>query len=100
MSTHTLEGDDNRQVRLDGEWLNPEPSLKKRNHSPDGFNWGYGGSGPAQLALAIIMALSEDFDIKPLMDYQVFKWSVINPLPQKAFKIQFEIADEEARIIT
>jgi hypothetical protein len=24
-----------------------------RNHSPDGFEWGYGGSGPAQLALAL-----------------------------------------------
>ena len=24
------------------------------NHSPDGFEWGYGGSGPAQLALAIL----------------------------------------------
>jgi hypothetical protein len=24
------------------------------NHSPDGFSWGYEGSGPAQLALAII----------------------------------------------
>lgn len=24
------------------------------NHSPTGFNWGYGGSGPAQLALAIL----------------------------------------------
>jgi hypothetical protein len=23
------------------------------NHSPDGFEWGYGGSGPAQLALAL-----------------------------------------------
>jgi uncharacterized protein DUF6166 len=25
-----------------------------RNHSPDGFEWGYGGSGPAQLALAML----------------------------------------------
>jgi len=25
-----------------------------RNHSPTGFNWGYSGSGPAQLALAIL----------------------------------------------
>lgn len=25
-----------------------------RNHSPDGFEWGYGGSGPAQLALALV----------------------------------------------
>jgi len=24
------------------------------NHSPDGFEWGYQGSGPAQLALAIL----------------------------------------------
>ena len=32
-----------------------EPSLKLRNHSPDGFAWGYYGSGPAQLALAILL---------------------------------------------
>jgi hypothetical protein len=25
-----------------------------RSHSPSGFEWGYGGSGPAQLALAIL----------------------------------------------
>jgi hypothetical protein len=24
------------------------------NHSPDGFQWGYSGSGPAQLALALL----------------------------------------------
>ena len=27
--------------------LNPRQEL--RNHSPTGFEWGYGGSGPAQL---------------------------------------------------
>jgi hypothetical protein len=27
--------------------------LDVTNHSPDGFEWGYGGSGPAQLALAM-----------------------------------------------
>ncbi len=31
------------------------PSLAVRNHSPTGFEWGYNGSGPAQLALAILM---------------------------------------------
>lgn len=31
--------------------LNPRRDLV--NHSPDGFEWGYAGSGPAQLALAI-----------------------------------------------
>ncbi len=30
-----------------------DPRLDVRNHSPSGFEWGYGGSGPAQLALAL-----------------------------------------------
>ena len=29
--------------------------LELRNHSPTGFAWGNGGSGPAQLAVAILM---------------------------------------------
>lgn len=28
--------------------------LDIRNHSPAGFEWGYGGSGPAQLSLALV----------------------------------------------
>jgi hypothetical protein len=31
-----------------------DPRLDLWNHSPDGFQWGYGGSGPAQLSLAIL----------------------------------------------
>lgn len=43
------------------------------NHSPDGFNWGYGGSGPAQLALGLCAdALRNDYAAKLL--YQEFKW--------------------------
>jgi uncharacterized protein DUF6166 len=35
--------------------------LDLRNHSPDGPNWGYMGSGPAQLALALAAdALNDD----------------------------------------
>jgi len=37
-----------------------EPSQKIVNHSPDGFNWGYAGSGPAQLALAILLNVTSD----------------------------------------
>ncbi len=37
------------------ELLPLEPSLKLRDHSPDGFCWGYNGSGPAQLALALLL---------------------------------------------
>ena len=37
----------------DGQKSEPLPlRLDLFNHSPTGFSWGYGGSGPAQLALA------------------------------------------------
>lgn len=42
-------------VFADGWPLSPKPSLLVWNHSPTGFEWGYGGSGPAQLALAILL---------------------------------------------
>lgn len=34
--------------------------LDLRRHSPDGFEWGYGGSGPSQLALAMLAAATTD----------------------------------------
>lgn len=48
-----------------------DPRHDLRNHSPDGFQWGYGGSGPAQLALAI---LAREFNDEVAMThYQDFK---------------------------
>ena len=52
--------------------LSPLPSQKLRNHSPDGFNWGYGGSGPAQLALAILLDATFDEETAQA-NYQDFK---------------------------
>ena len=40
-----------------------EPSLEIADHSPDGFNWGYDGSGPAQLALGILYEVTGNFDL-------------------------------------
>jgi hypothetical protein len=37
---------------VDGKPLDPRNDLF--NHSPDGFEMGYGGSGPSQLSLAIL----------------------------------------------
>src|SRR5204862_6265890 len=34
-----------------------EPLKHVVHHSPDGFQWGYGGSGPADLALSILSAV-------------------------------------------
>jgi len=50
-------------------------------HSPDGFEWGYGGSGPADLALN---ALSIYIGRKKAEEnglYQEFKWKFISTLP-------------------
>ena len=54
--------------------LNPRRDL--RNHSPTGFEWGYGGSGPAQLALAILAEHLGD-NRAALNLYQDFKWACI-----------------------
>ena len=90
MRTHTLQGiAATRTVTLDGDWLDPKPSQKVSNHSPDGFNWGYGGSGPAQLALAIMLKLTGK-----AIGYQEFKWKVIATLPQgQDFNIKFTLED-------
>jgi len=49
-----------------------KPSLALYNHSPDGFQWGYQGSGCAQLALAILLDLTEDQDLSVRL-HQEFK---------------------------
>jgi hypothetical protein len=60
-------------------------ALKKRldlfNHSPTGFSWGYGGSGPAQLALALIADALGDDDIAVRL-HQKFKFKVVGNLPR------------------
>lgn len=63
-----------RIVTLNGAPLNPRFDL--RNHSPAGFNWGYNGSGPAQLALAICAAAFGD-DVAALALYQGYKSHLI-----------------------
>lgn len=79
-----------RQVFLNGEELLPDRSQKVINHSPDGFAWGYGGSGPAQLALAVLLKIMEKE--KAVQRYQKFKSDVIAQLPQEDFNVRIEIA--------
>jgi hypothetical protein len=59
--------------------LAPRNDLKDMS---DGFNWGYGGSGPAQLALAILSDYLEN-DEAALSLFQAFKFRVIAGLPQE-----------------
>ena len=63
----------------DQERLTPERSLELVNHSPSGFEWGYGGSGPAQLALALLLDYTGD-EAVALDHYQEFKTEVVSQL--------------------
>jgi Family of unknown function (DUF6166) len=61
-------------IRVDGEVLTPERSLALWNHSPTGFECGYAGSGPAQLALAILLAAGVE-DARAVRLHQRFKFA-------------------------
>ncbi|MFP8958852.1 DUF6166 domain-containing protein (plasmid) [Natrialbaceae archaeon A-CW3] len=61
------------------ERLTPDRSLKLVNHSPSGFEWGYSGSGPAQLALALLLDYTEDEEFA-LTHYTQFKNEVVSQL--------------------
>lgn len=63
-------------------------------HSPDGFEWGYGGSGPAELALNIL-AMFVDRDTAFEL-HQEFKWKFIASMLQEGGTIKR--ADVEAWI--
>jgi hypothetical protein len=72
------------EVTADGLPLPERQDL--RNHSPDGFEWGYGGSGPAQLALAMLALVAGDE--LALAYYQAFKHEVVSWLPREGWTIE------------
>jgi hypothetical protein len=71
------------------------PRLDLWNHSPTGFEYGYGGSGPAQLSLALLADALGD-DAKAVQLHQAFKWEVTARLPARQ---NWTLSDEEVRSI-
>lgn len=87
--------------RPDGCWTNV-PRLV-RHHSPTGYEWGYGGSGPSDLALNIIenvlrMTNHIGATTGPMWDksyvyqlastlHQSFKWEFLANLPREGGRI-------------
>ncbi len=81
----------NSQVHFNDIWLRPTVSQRVCNHSPDGFAWGYGGSGPAQLALAVL--LEAGLPKRDALRYhQDFKRDHIAPLPECGFDVEIDLA--------
>lgn len=71
---------------LDAEQYTLDPRFDLVNHSPTGFAWGYGGSGPAQLALAILADATGNDGVS-LLHYQQFKCEKIAPLGEGRWEI-------------
>lgn len=93
MEAHNYVGDRDfvgvASVTVDGHPLDPRTDIN--NHGP-GLEWGYGGSGPAQLALAI---LAYEYGDEKFAErwHQEFKRHVIAGL----FRDQFILTSEEVR---
>lgn len=73
----STDGDETNVEVWEGEdTLDLDLRLDIYNHSPTGFEWGYGGSGPAQLALAILVDYLGEAALAVKL-HQKFKWAMI-----------------------
>ena len=80
-----------RAVWVDAVVLDPAASQAVFNHSPDGFAWGYGGSGPAQLALAILLHVGIE-RATAVRIHQHFKREHLETLPtHKPFVLALDV---------
>jgi len=92
MNIITLQGEwETKRIWLNGKRLYPGKSQRVRNHSRDGFNWSYEGSGPSQLALAVLLAhLPKDEAVRLR---QAFKRDMISILPHTDFSVSINLAE-------
>ena len=94
MNDQYLKGEaSSRRVWLMGEELFPAHSQSVFNHSPDGFSWGYNGSGPSQLALAVMLEMLPSG--KACKIYKDFREAFIANVPMdKDFEIEISKIEE------
>lgn len=81
-------------VHVDGRLLDPKPSQKLVNHSPDGFAWGYAGSGPSQLALALCILAAHRLGVpvaKTTRWYQDLTHEFVAKLDKSGFSVEFDL---------
>jgi len=76
-----------------------DPRFDLWEHSPTGFEWGYGGSGPAQLALALLADHLGDDD-RAVALHQEFKWAVIAKLSQPTWTLTSDQIEHAVQSLT
>lgn len=68
-------------------WREPlDPRFDLRRHSPDGYSWGYSGSGPSQLSLALLADALGD-DARAQAAYMDFKFQVVGRIAGDSFEL-------------
>lgn len=65
------------RVTVNGRRLRPERSQRVWAHTPYGFEWGYRGAGPSQLALALVLDATDSSAIAGLC-YGWFRDAVVS----------------------
>lgn len=97
MRTYTLtrsgDGGPGSVYRPDGTELTPDRSQEIINKSPTGFSWGYQGSGPHQLALALLLDHTDDRETA-IQNYHDFTVDVISHIDDDEAEIPLELIDD------
>lgn len=88
---------DGAQVTVNGRALDPATHMV--NHSPTGLEWGYAGSGPAQLALALLVDHLGDPEAAR-SQHQLFKFHIVQHLPYDRWELTSAEIDEALEAIT
>jgi hypothetical protein len=78
-----------KEIYIDNFRLSPMRSQKVFDHSTE-FNWGYMGSGPSQLALALLLEAGADNDEASAW-HQEFKVDHIASLKQMDFQMTGDV---------
>jgi len=74
------------KVTIDDVVLDPKFSRGVRDYSSE-FMWGYGGSGPSQLALALLLFFGAS-ENEAMAYYQELKRDLVARLPEADFEIE------------
>src|SRR5262245_24713218 len=87
-------GDFRLDLYMNDKRIQPKRSQKGWNHSPDGFSAGYSGSGPVQLALAILLELvPKELAVRWHQDFK-FHFLAKPELQQKDFILDWQAVEQ------
>jgi hypothetical protein len=78
--------------------LNSRLDLMNHSSVEFEFEWGYGGSRPAQLALALLANHLND-DKVAIAFHQSFKWKVVSKLPYEGWELTSQQIDAALKIM-